>query len=232
MAKLEKQSAKAPPGQIKHDAHSIGTLDSSSYDTKGTPTTSDDEMYFGDGNKPTNYNISVDDKTNIELGLKIHYRQGNDITPTSVSGDGNANYTVPDGAQVVDPANGVSSANPARAAWNFDFSVNTGLDGSTNTLDDFDFRIIIKSGDGEVGVFDLNHLAPGNTPWGAPGAGFSDEDGTNPQLSQNSVNLGFAFFASIFGADRLDAGETYDITLQAFDHGKIVAQVQDHVVLA
>jgi hypothetical protein len=28
-------------------------------------------MYFGDGNLPTNYNISVDDKTDIELGLKI-----------------------------------------------------------------------------------------------------------------------------------------------------------------
>jgi hypothetical protein len=80
-------------------------------------------------------------------------------------------------------------------------------------------------------VFDLNHLGPGNTPWGAPGAGFGDEDGTNPQLSQNSVNLGFGFMTAIFGADALSAGETYDITLQAFDHGKIVAQVHDAVVL-
>ena len=233
MAKLEKQSAKAPPGQLKHDHDSFGTLDSSSYDTKGTPTSSDDEMYFGDGNLPTNYNISVDSKTDIELGLKIHYRQGNDILPTSIDSDGTANYSVPDGAQVVDPAHGVSSANPARAAWNFDFSVNTGIDGSTSTLDDFDFRIIIASGDGEKGVFDLQHLAPGNTPWvNNPATGsFADEDGSNPQLSQNSVNLGFAFFAGIFGTDRLDAGETYDITLQAFDHGKIVAQVQDHLVL-
>src|SRR4029077_21042288 len=131
MAKLEKQSASPPPGQIKHDAHSVGTLDGSSYDTKGTPATSDDEMWFGDGNLPTNYNISVDSKTDIELGLKIHYRQGNDITPTTVDADGTAHYVAPDGAQVVDPAHGVSAANPARAAWNFDFSVNTGLDGST-----------------------------------------------------------------------------------------------------
>jgi hypothetical protein len=232
MAKLNKQSEKAPPGQLKHDAHNIGTLDSSSYDTKGTATTADDEMYFGDGNKPTNYNITVDEKTNIELGLKIHYRTGDDITPTSVDSDGTANYVVPDGTQVVDPAHNVSTAAPNRAAWNFDFSVNTGLDGSTQTLDDFDFRIIITSGDGEVGIFDMNHLSPGVTPWGTPAGSFGDEDGTDPQLSQNSVNLGFNFFASIFGADRLDAGETYDITLQAFDHGKIVAQVQDHVLLA
>jgi hypothetical protein len=235
MANKEKQSLNPPPGQIKHDDHSIGTLDQSSYDTKGTPTTSDDEMFFGDGNKPTNYNITVDDKTNIELGLKIHYRQGDDITPTSVDADGTAHYVVPDGTQVVDPAHGVSSANPARAAWNFDFSVNTGLNGSTNTLDNFDFRIIITSGDGEQGVFDLAHLGPGNTPWvnEPPTGSFADEDGSNPQLSQNSVNLGFAFMQAIFGADALNAGETYDIVLQAFnDKGKIVAQVHDALLLA
>jgi hypothetical protein len=138
---------------------------------------------------------------------------------------------VPAGTQVVDPTHGVTSAAPNRAAWNFDFSVNTGLDGSTKTLDNFDFRITITSGDGEKGVFDLNHLGPGNTPWGAPRAGFGDEDGTNPQLSQNSVNLGFNLLKAIFGTDALDAGETYDITLQAFDHGKIVAQVHDAIVL-
>ena len=231
MAKLEKQSAKAPPGQIKHDDRAIGTLDSSSYDTKGTAATTDDEMFFGDGNLPTNYNISVDSKTDIELGLKIHYRQGVDITPTSVDADGTAHYNVPAGTQVIDPAHGVGSARPDRAAWSFDFSVNTGLDGSTKTLDAFDFRIIITSGDGEQGVFDMNHLAPGNTPWGTLAGGFADEDGANPQLSQNSVNLGFGFLQTIFGADALNAGETYDIQLQAFDHGKIVAQVHDVLLL-
>jgi hypothetical protein len=233
MANLDKQSTNPPPGQIKHDDHQLGTLDASSYDTKGTPETTDDEMWFGDGNKPTNYNISVDDKTDIELGLKIHYRQGDDITPTSVDADGTANYEVPAGTQVVDPAHNVPVANPNRAAWNFDFSVNTGLDGSTQTLDDFDFRIVIESGDGEQGVFDLQHIAPGDTPWANSPltGGFEDEDGSNPQLSQNSVNLGFGFMQAIFGTDALDAGETYDITLQAFDEGKIVAQVHDHILL-
>jgi hypothetical protein len=235
MAKLEKQSVNPPPGQIKHDSHSIGTLDSSSYDDNGTPTPADDEMFFGDGNKPTNYNISVDSKADIELGLKIHYRTGDDILPTSVDADGTAHYTVPDGTQVVDLAHGVSSAAPNRAAWNFDFSVNTGIDGSTKTLDDFDFRILITSGDGEQGVFDLQHLGAGNTPWlNTPATGgFADEDGSNPQLSQNSVNLGFGFLQAIFGADVYNAGETYDITLQAFDdHGKIITQVHDVLILA
>jgi len=111
---------------------------------------------------------------------------------------------------------------------------NTGLDGSTKTLDNFDFRITVKSGDGEQGVFDLRHVAPGDTPWSnaTNTGGFEDEDGSNPQLSQNSVNLGFNFMKAIFGTDALDAGETYDITLQAFDHGKIVAQVHDYLVVA
>src|SRR5262245_26158895 len=67
VAKLEQKSANPPPGQLKHDTHFMGTLDQSSYDTHGTSTTTDDEMYFGDGNRPTNYNISVDSKTGIEL---------------------------------------------------------------------------------------------------------------------------------------------------------------------
>ena len=46
MGKLEKQSASPPPGQIRHDDHSIGTLNASSYDTHGTPSTADDEMFF------------------------------------------------------------------------------------------------------------------------------------------------------------------------------------------
>jgi hypothetical protein len=51
------------------------------------------------------------------------------------------------------------------------------------------------------------------------------------------VNLGFNFMTAIFGADALNAGETYDITLQAFDHTNgngncnIVAQVHDHLIL-
>jgi hypothetical protein len=48
--------------------------------------------------------------------------------------------------------------------WNFDFAVNTGIEGSTNILDDSDFRIVIESGYGERGVFNLQHVSPGVTP--------------------------------------------------------------------
>lgn len=225
---------KVPPGQVKHDTYTFGTLDTSSFDTKGDTDPSNDEMFFGDGNLPTNYNTVVDSKQGLELGLKIHYRQGDDILPTSYDpATGTAHYDVPAGTQVVDPEHNVPVANPTRAAWNFDFSVNTGVNGDTETLADYNFIISIASGDGETATFDMAHLGPGNTPWiGSDGGAFADEDGADPQLSQNSVNLGFGFFADYFGADALDAGETYTVTLQGFaSNGQIIAQVTDILTL-
>ena len=209
------------------------TLDPSSYDTKGTPSTADDEMFFGDGNLPTHYNITVAEDYDLELGLKIHYRTGNDILPSSVDADGTVHYVAPDGPQVVDLPNGVSTAASNRSAWNFDFSVNTGLNGNaTQTLDDFDFRIIISDDDGNTRTYEMNHLAPGFTPWGTLAGGFGDEDGLDPQLSQNSVNMGFTFLKTAFGPDFDVPGETYDIQLQALQNDAIIAAVHDVVVLA
>ena len=170
------------------------------------------EPYWGSGNTTNNYDVFVNHAKNIELGLKVHLRGGADIAPSL---DGT--YDVPAGTQA-----------PNRATWNFDFSVNTGVEGGHKTLDAFDFRITVKSGDGEVGVFDLAHLGPGNTPWlnDPLTGGFNDEDGSNPQISQNSVNLGFAFMQGIFGADYNNAGEHYTITLEAFEGHKLIGAVQ------
>lgn len=67
--------------------------------------------------------------------------------------------------------------------------------------------------------------------------GFNDEDGPgpgnvvggSPQISQNSVNLGFAFMQAIFGTDYNDAGEHYDIYLQAFDHNRLIGAVHQSI---
>ena len=216
----------------------IGNLDQSSTVDGAGPS---NNLYVGTGNSAANFNVFVNHDADIELGLKIKYRQGNDILPDSVDADGTAHYTAPDGRQVADPAHGVPGPNANRAAWSFDFSVNTGIEGSSNTLDDFDFRIVIESGDGERGVFNLQHVAPGVTPWASANGtgGFADEDGPggntaggSPQISQNSVNLGFGFMQAIFGSDFADAGETYDIQLQAFDGMKMIGLVHDTLVLA
>jgi len=203
------------------------TLDASSYQGAGDPHPG--EMWFnfpGTGNLPTHYNIAVANDYDVELGLKIHHRGGADILPASVDADGTAHYNVPAG-QDPHPHSG------DRAAWNFDFSVNTGLDGNTQTLDAFEFKIIIADNDGNSQTFDLQHLGPGNTPWlnTPPTGGFADEDGTDAQLSQNSVNVGFGFLSSVFGPDHETAGEQYDIQLQAFSGNTLIASVHDVVVV-
>jgi hypothetical protein len=136
-----------------------------------------------------------------------------------------ANYQVTGGA--------TPTGSGPRTSWNFDFSVNTGIEGSTKTLDDFDFRIVVTSGDGEKGVFNLRHDAPGVTPWVGEFGQINDDDGVgpgnlpggSPQISQNSVNLGFGFMQAVFGTDYADAGESYHIELQAFDGLRLIGHV-------
>jgi hypothetical protein len=202
----------------------IGTLDETSTRDGAGPS---GEPYWGTGNTVKNYNISVNHKADVELGLKIHEYRGADILPTPPAADGTASYVAP---------SGMSPLNGNRAAWNFDFSVNTGIEGSNQTLDAFDFRIVVESGDGERAVFNLQHNGPGNTPWQLAGApadlgfvGFKDEDGSNAQVSQNSVNMSFDFMKAVFGTDYNSSGEHYDIYLQAFDHNRLIASVHDSI---
>jgi hypothetical protein len=214
---------KAVPSWPNHQEHKfglLGSLDPTSTDDGAGPT---GNLTVGTGIPATNFNKFINHEDNIELGLKVHLRTGPDVLPTSVDPDGTAHYDVPSGS--------VTTGSGPRALWNFDFSVNTGIEGSTDTLDGFDFRIVIESGDGERGIFNLQHDGPGITPW-RDGAGgqINDDDGFGPgnhpggsaQISQNSVNLGFGFMQAIFGADYNDAGEHYDIELQAFDHYQLV----------
>ena len=203
-----------PKNSLFGNNHSsyYGALDPSSTRDGGGPST---EPYWGSGNTTNNYDVFVNHAKNSELGLKVHLRQGADVAPSL---DGT--YDVPAGTQATN-----------RATWNFDFSVNTGIEGGHKTLDAFDFRITIKSADGEVGVFNLAHLAPGLTPWlNSPlTGGFADEDGLNPQISQNSVNLGFGFMQAIFGADYNDAGEHYTVMLEAFEGVKLIGVVEQSI---
>ncbi len=43
------------------------------------------------------------------------------------------------------------------------------------------------------------------------------------------MNLGFAFMQAIFGTDYNDAGEHYDIYLQAFDHNRLIGAVHQSI---
>jgi len=207
------------------------------------------EMYFGDGNTPHNYNVAELNEQDIELGLKNHYRTGNDITPTGVDLDGTVHYNAPSGSQVVDPAHGVSSANGGRAAWAFDYVVDTGVNGSSHTLADFNFKIVFTEAAGDhAGASGTFTLDPATHLWtnAANATFFGGDDFHSPasadvvsKVSENSQNLAFAPFTSLFGT--LDhsaaAGTVYDIQLEAFSnatHGHpstLLGSVHDIVTL-
>ena len=157
------------------------SLDAASVDGSGN-------IFVGTGNTGTNYNVSENHAAGLELGLKIHYRTGDDITPLSREADGTSHYLVPAGSQVVDPAHDVVGAAANRAAWNFDFSVDTDTTGSSGkTLNSYNFTITISDGEGHTQVYDLVHNVGGNaanTPWqlrgGPVNTGFGDEETAQP----------------------------------------------------
>jgi len=199
------------------------------------------QMYFGSGNSPNNYHIEDNHTLGIELGLKEHFRTGNDIAPTSVDANGVANFVVPAGTQVVDPAHGVGSADAGRSAWNFDYVVATGQDGQTTSLSDFTFKLQVTQNGTNTHIFTLDPTTHGWIDQANPTIGFGGDDfnhpatvGTMTHVAENSVNLGFAPLVSAFGplASSTAAGTTYDIQLEAFKGVQLVGLVQDHVLLS
>jgi hypothetical protein len=167
-------------------------------------TNSNGYLNFGGGNTADGFNIVRDAGAGIEIALKAKERGGADYLAHQENG-----VTV----YHVDAGSDPSAAN--RAAWNFDFSVATGINGNGKALSDYTFKAFVdvdKSDAVNYVEFDLqNGLGSGNTPWlridgGVLAGGFADEDGTNPHFSQNSVNIGFSFLNGLIDNDPTAAG--------------------------
>gem|GEM_PF-3499801 len=174
------------------------------------------EMYYGDGNTTDGFNIVRHEGAGIEIGLKAKVRGDYDYTPSAPDADGVVEYHVGSGA----------SDRPDRAKWSFDFAVTTGLNGTTKTLGDFTFKAYVDIDKSPVANYvelDLTKIADGITPWilkgSNPVAGFGDDDGsTNPNISQNSANLGFSFLRSLIDNDASQPGvQEYDYSDGTFD---------------
>jgi hypothetical protein len=215
-------------------ADTFGTVDALAIDGS--------QMYTGTGNSPNNYHLDTNSTLGIQLALKEHYRTGNDIAPDSVDANGTAHFTAPDGTQVVDPAHGVSEDKPTRAAWNFDYVVDTGVNGSTHTLSDFTFKLAITQNGTNTHIFDLDPTTHAWIDESHPAVGFGGDDfhpheadasvQVQSQVAENSVNV--AFLTGAFGplATADLAGTSYDIKLEAFEHTHLVGMVHDFVILA
>lgn len=203
----------------------FGALDSNAIDPAHPG-----QMYFGNGNLATGYNIADNVKEHVELGLKVHERGGAaDQTPTS---DSHQDPTYNEMA-------GLQDARPGheRAMWNFDYSVDTALGGGKATLDSFDFKITVSNAT-HTETFDL--AKDGSHVWISetnPAHFFGGDDFNHPASgevqateAENSVNIGFGAFEG-FGslAARTGAGQHYEVTLEAFSHNQQIALVHDYI---
>jgi hypothetical protein len=158
------------------------------------------EIYQGAGNPNTTFQRKRNVDAGIELGLKAIYRQGADIPATYVDGSGVVHIEVPSGSQQT------PTPNPNRAAWNFTYSINAGLNGGSPRLDAYDIELWLDTDPSEKKNFlrlSMARIGPLATSscsepnlsgfgWklGDGSVRIGDDEG-NDRVTQNSQNLAF-----------------------------------------
>ena len=191
-------------------------------------------MINGSGNLPTGYNLAVSEEAGIELGFQVKYRQGPTVLATDANGyaDGVLEFQVADGPQST--ANGSQSNVANRAAWNFDYSIITGLNGETTDLSDFTFKLLVDIDASSGTDYQEFTMVPGgagsaNVSWvNQFGDVVVDDQGIAGMVAQNSRNFAFYDVDHVTPLTQpydpaFGAGE-FDIILQAFDGANLIAQ--------
>lgn len=212
-------------------------------------TKGDGTILNGSGNPADGW--AIQNKGDFQLAATIHYRQGDTVQPVAVTDDGYLVYSMPAGAQVVDPAHGVPVANPNRAAASFDWSFDTSVSGGSQTIQEFlstGGQFIVKIDldptqkyDPLVlhAVYDASLNTGGShVVWkDSQGNVFIADDGGNEYVTQNSQN--YAFYQSLIDVDPYTPGiqtgpvgvdGVFDIEEQIIaPHHKVLADI--HSVL-
>jgi hypothetical protein len=206
----------------------------------------------GSGNPATGWEIET--LGSFQLGTDVHYRQGATVQPVAVTEKGVLVYEMPAGAQVVDPAHGVSSANAGRAAASFDFSFDTGVGpGTHQTIQQFlaaggqfIYKIDLDPGQGNDplvlhAVYDPLHNAGGShVVWEDSHSNIViADDAGNAYVTQNSQN--YAFYQSLIDTDPHTHGiqtgpvgvaGTFDIEAEIIaPHNKVIADVHSTLLI-
>lgn len=192
------------------------------------------DVIFGSGN--VNGGFTVDRSNGIEIGLRAKVRFDDSNQPQNVfNSNGAGTYSFDTGA----PSPGFSGAganNPQAAKWNFEWSINSGFDGSGRALDDLDYQFAIDGDPGAGTSIDTfidpinsftvaDHAIGNNTTGNGGGATATDEAsysaliGSN-NVAQNSVNFLFlvGLLPQLSSFDPNERG-LYTITLSAFAKG-------------
>ncbi|SFE75548.1 hypothetical protein SAMN04488523_11043 [Sulfitobacter brevis] len=234
---------------VVFDGDTVGTADDMVFNTSlGTvmsPDTSIDlsgqttggNLLVGSGIPASDFVVVRSEADGLELGLSIIYRQGPSVDPVSVDPDGTVHFLVNDGSQST--VNGSSDDNAGRAAWSFQYSAITGLNGETTDLGDFTFMLKIDVDVTEgVDYRTFTMVDPGFAIPNATGMYWVDEDNTpvigddggNTNVAQNSENFAFGFINNYIDADPDTPGMQsytgdgfpegeFDIVLEAYNAG-------------
>lgn len=198
-----------------------------SFDTDGTINVTGTKGYqgtefnFGAGNNVDQHLIMMDHTSGIEFALGGNYRTGDQYAPHAIDAN-----SVEFNAQAGHQMNGVGNAdgdNVNRSASSFTFSVNAGV----NSLGDISSTVfLLIDTDPTINTnyveLKLTHISDGMDVWVNTANGLpviSDDDGSNPSISQNSVNWGFGFLSSeINGVGPAGSGDIpagiYNVALQ------------------
>ncbi|MBX9824727.1 MAG: cadherin-like domain-containing protein [Xanthobacteraceae bacterium] len=208
-----------------------GTLDESAQ----KPATND--MIVGSGIPASGFGLAHADDAGIELGLQVIYRQGPTVTTADDYADGVLKFAVNDGPQST--ANGSSANNAGRASWSFEYSIATGLNGETTSLDDFKFKLLIDTDPTAAINYKTLVLEPEGTPQPANQSGFQwrdadthlvaiADDAGNANVTQNSQNYAFYGLPGYNAGTGFAGPGEFDIVLQAYDSSDTLI-AQNHI---
>jgi VCBS repeat-containing protein len=197
------------------------------------------QLHVGSGIPANGFGLANQTDVGVELGFQIIYRQGPVVLSGDDYSDGKLEFTVNDGPQSVE--NGSFANNAARAAWNFNYSIATGLDGNPGNLDGYTFKLLYDIDPTAATSYRTLILEPGGTgtsahQWRDQGSGlvFIADDAGNANVTQNSENYAFSFFqtflTSAYGlSNNFDGPAQFDLVLEAHRSGQLLAD--NHVVV-
>jgi len=193
-------------------AFGLSARASSTYDTTlASPngntanTTNNPSWYDGSGNNTVQGGFTVDSENGIEIGMRAKYRQNaNWIDPT-----GNV-YSVAPGAQT-NITSGGAGANAARAAWNYEFSIDLqpgglGGGGSGLTLADIAANTTLT----------ITDLTTGHTSTVNPLTHWGDDTGYGHAIGFTLAAKGTPEVASDWGVQQSENPAFADFPLAAF----------------
>lgn len=199
-----------------------------------------EDVINGTGIPADGYYLARAEDAGIELGLQVHYRNGPTVLDSDANdyADGVIDFQVASGPQTPATSPGFPPASN-RAAWNFDYSVITGLNGETTDLSDFIFKLSVDIDPTSATDYQVFTMQPGgmgsaNVHWVNQFGDLVGDDQGNGLVAQNSRNMAFYDtdhvtpltqpYDSLFGPGQ------FDVVLEAYDSSNaLIAQNHIHV---